>query len=396
MRKAVLVISAALLALNLLSCRDESRQRTNAVAGRAIETSLATLRRSAATVGDSLCFPTYGKEGHWKVKSSANWVSGFYGGCQWYGYAISGEPVFDSLARRWTMGIEKEKYNGNTHDLGFRFMCTFGNGLRFSGDAAFAEYCRSVRDTASLTLSRRFLPKSGVLSSDWDNEPVEGTVPCVIDIMMNLEILFETSLSTGDRSLYDIAVSHANTTWKDFVRQDGGTYHIVRYDAQSGEAVDKGQLQGDTKESTWSRGHAWLVYGMVAAYRYTQNPEYLVYAKKSADYFIEHLRDDHIAPWDFQSGDTQPDVSASAVVTSALYELITYLPKGKERRHYSEWADRMLEALCSPQYFIGDRTDCLLDHSVQYYHLGYNVDKPAVFADYYFLEALYRYKSLYL
>lgn len=373
-----------------------SRCRMNNVVKKASLISLETLRRSAASVGDSLCFPTYGKDGKWKVKSSANWVSGFYGGCQWYAYALSADPVYDSLSRRWTMGIEKEKYNRQTHDLGFRFMCTFGNAIRFSKDEAFREYCRQVRDTASVTLSGRFIPKSGVLSSDWDNEPMPGTIPCVIDIMMNLEILFETYLSTGDRTLYDIAVSHANTTWKDFVRQDGGTYHIVRYDAQSGKIVDRGQLQGDKKESTWSRGHAWLVYGMVVAYRYTKNPLYLEYATKSADYFINHLNNDNVAPWDFQSDDRQSDVSASAVVTSALYEMIGYLPKGKQRKHYSQWADRMLLALCGPEYFIAEKSDCLLDHSVQYYHLGYNVNKPAIFADYYFMEALYRYKSLYL
>lgn len=396
MKKTFAALSLVFASIGFLVCQGCARREMNATVEKTIATSLATLRRSAASVDDSLCFPSHGKEGKWKVKSSANWVSGFYGGCQWYAYAISGDSVYDSLARRWTMGIEKEKYNRNTHDLGFRFMCTFGNGIRFSKDDAFRSYCGPVRDTASVTLSHRFLPQAGVLSSDWDNEPVEGTVPCVIDIMMNLEILFETALSTGDRRLYDIAVSHANTTWKDFVRPDGGTYHIVRYDAVTGEVRDKGQLQGDTKESTWSRGHAWLVYGMVVAYRYTKDPAYLEYAKKSADYFIAHLNDDNVAPWDFQSGDRQPDASASAVVASALYEMISYLPEGKERKHYSEWADKMLLALCGPEYFIGGETDCLLDHSVQYYHLGYNVGKPSIYADYYFMEALYRYKSLYL
>ena len=27
-------------------------------------------------------------------------------------------------------------------------------------------------------------------------------------------------------------------------------------------------------------------------------------------------------------------------------------------------------------YFVGDKTDCLLDHSVQYYHLDHNVNRP--------------------
>lgn len=253
-----------------------------------------------------------------------------------------------------------------------------------------------MRDTAAITLSHRFCPEFGALSSDWDNEPIEGTTPCVIDIMMNLEILFEAAISMSDTTLYDMAISHANTTWRDFVREDGGTYHIVRYDSVSGAVVDRGQLQGDTRESTWSRGHAWLVYGLVVAYRYTGDNVYLERAMKAADYFIDHLNEDGIAPWDFQSEDRQTDVSASAVVASALYEMIGYLPCGRQKRHYSAQADRMLAALCGTDYFTADTSECLLAHSVQYYHLGYNVNRPAIFADYYFMEALYRYKEMYL
>lgn len=392
MTRAALILIVS--ALSFASCT--GRREMNALVRNTADISLKTLLRSAESVSDSTCFPSFGKEGHWKTKSSENWVSGFYGGCLWQAFAFSGDPQFERLARKWTDGIEREKYNRETHDLGFRFMCTFGNGFRMSSDTAFADYCRAVRDTAALTLSQRFHPESGVLSSDWDKEPIEGTIPCVIDIMMNLEILFEAALSTGDSRFYEIAVSHADATWRDFVREDGGTYHVVRYDVSDGSVRDRGQLQGDTKESTWSRGHAWLVYGMVVAYRYTKDERYLEYAEKAADYFISHLNEDGVAAWDFQSDDSQPDASASAVVASALYEMLNYIPKGEQRRHYAAEADRMLAALCSPAYFIGADTDCLLDHSVQYYHFGYNVDKPAIFADYYFLEALNRYKSIYL
>ena len=60
----------------------------------------------------------------------------------------------------------------------------------------------------------------------------------------------------------------------------------------------------------------------------------------------------------------------------------------------------MLKTLCSPSYFCGDRSGCLLEHSVRYYHKkdgndqDPNIDEPCVFADYYFMEALYRYKTM--
>lgn len=391
-------VTAALMLVFLYSCStvSQSRRQMNDLVSGVIEKSLTTLDRSAREIADTNTFPTYGRENlTWKTKPSKDWVSGFYGGCQWYAYALSGDPIYETYARQWTSGIEKEKYNTHTHDLGFRFMCTFGNGVRFAPEQPFTKDYAAIRDTAAVTLSHRFHPEFGALSSDWDKEPIEGTTPCVIDIMMNLEILFEAAKSLGNQRLYDMAVSHAQTTWRDFVREDGGTYHVVRYSTEDGAIVDRGQLQGDVKESTWSRGHAWLVYGLVVTYRYTGDTVYLDWAERAADYFIAGLREDGVAPWDFQCEDNQSDASASAVVVSALYEMITYLPKDKAD-YYGAKADMMLSALCDPQYFVAERSQCLLDHSVQYYHQKHNVNRPAIFADYYFMEALYRYKNLYL
>lgn len=161
-----------------------------------------------------------------------------------------------------------------------------------------------------------------------------------------------------------MCINHANTTWKDFRREDGGTYHVVRYDKDTGAVVDKNQLQGDTKESTWSRGHAWLVYGLVVCYRFTHDKLWLDRAEVAADYFIRNLN-----------------------------------PDSREKSYYNRKADMMLSALCSPSYFVGNTSSCLLAHSVRYYHVKDwnqepNIDEPCIFADYYFLEALYRYKTL--
>lgn len=371
-----------------------SRKEMNALVDKTLATSLECLARSTAEICDTLLYPTYGTPDlAWQVKSSKDWTSGFWPGCLWYAYEMSGRPEFETWAKAWTAGIEKEKFNPDTHDLGFRFMCTFGNGLKF--DPSLEEAYKPIVLAAAQTMANRFHPEFGALSSNWDRQPIENTTPCVIDIMMNLEILFWGAENGGDSSWAEIARTHANTTWRDFVRADGGTYHIVRYEKETGRIIDRGQLQGDVKESTWSRGHAWLIYGLVATYRFTHEQYYLDKAKLAADYFIRNLNEDGIAAWDFQSEDTQTDVSASAIVTSALYEMITYLD-GHEKDYFSAQADRMLAALCRPPYFTeGKGTNCLLDHSVQYYHLGHNVNRPCSFADYYFMEAMSRYRKLY-
>lgn len=401
------LITTLSIVILLFSCgrpEPSGREELNTIVENAIRLSLKAVAKTAVDITDTLAYPTYAtRDGlKWRTAPSANWVSGFWPGCLWYSYALSGDSRFASWAKSWGSGLEKEKYNRNTHDLGFRFMCSYGNAIRFMPEV-YKDSFTPIVQTAAQTLSLLYHPEFKALCSNWDekNAPA-NTTPCVIDIMMNLELLFWAAEHCGEQGLKELAVNHANTTWKDFLREDDGTYHIVRYDSVTGEIVDKNQLQGDVRESTWSRGHAWLVYGLVVCYRFLGEQKYLDRAKRAADYFIRNLNPDGIANWDFQSDINYTDASASAIVCSALYELLDYLPEGREKDYYSLQADRMLKSLCSDDYFCAGKSGCLLGHSVRYYHkLGVegqnpNIDEPCIFADYYFLEALYRYKNLYL
>jgi unsaturated chondroitin disaccharide hydrolase len=211
---------------------------------------------------------------------------------------------------------------------------------------------------------------------------------------MNLELLFWASQNGGPAYYAENAGTHVLTTARDFVRPDGGTYHIVRYDTSTGAFINKGTLQGAGDETTWSRGHAWGMYGMLVAYRYTKDRRFLNTAMRLADYFLNHLESDYVSNWDFQSTVKVRDVSATCIVTSGLFEMIKYIENDSLRSHYQKGAEAMLASLCSAPYFTEGRdTNCLLDHSTQYLPLNSNVDVPAIFADYYFLEALLRYRA---
>ena len=251
----------------------------------------------------------------WKLKGSDDWTSGFYPGCLWYAYEASGDTRFEHWAIAWTASIEHEALNRDTHDLGFRFMCSFGNGLRLGNGPDVGRY-REILLTAASTLSKRYNPKIGCLSSNWDRMSIQNSFPVIIDIMMNLDLLFWASQNGGPSSDAEIARRHAQTVCRDFIRPGGGTYHIVRFDSTSGKIINKGTLQGAGDETTWSRGQAWALYGMVVAYRYTKDKEFLEAAEKLADYFLNHLAADHVANWDFQSELKHPDASATCIAAS--------------------------------------------------------------------------------
>ncbi len=398
MKRTIIILLVSFLVLTnvFISCTPNKRNQLDEKVDHVIQISLECMSRSVSEVATPSLYPTYAtKDLKWKLEGSSNWVSGFYPGSLWKAYELSNDEKFKKWAEEWTAGIEDQKYNSKTHDLGFRFGSAFGNGLRLAPNHSATKGYKTILLTAASTADSRFFPQAGVYPSDWDANPAPNSQPMVIDVMMNLELLMWAAKNGGDSEIMQRCISHTQNSFKDLIRLDGGSFHVVRYDKDSGEVLNKGQLQGDSDSSTWSRGHAWMVYGLVVVYRYTKDPQYLDMVMKVTDYFLNHLPPDQIANWDFQSELNHRDASASAIVASALFELQDYIQITEKKEYYLNKAERILESLCSPAYFSnGAGTNCLLLHSTQYFGVTENTDVPCSFADYYFLESLVRYKRI--
>ena len=122
----------------------------------------------------------------------------------------------------------------------------------------------------------------------------------------------------------------------------------MSYDTLTGEAVKKQTRQGAFDESSWARGQAWGLYGYTMAYRETKKTEFLNQAEHIANYILNvaKLPDDFVPYWDFSLTNTsnEPrDVSAAAIIASALYELSNYSSENKDR--YIQTANQILKAL---------------------------------------------------
>ncbi|MCX6308651.1 MAG: glucuronyl hydrolase, partial [Bacteroidia bacterium] len=142
--------------------------------------------------------------GSLRLVPSSDWCSGFFPGNLWFLYELTGNETWKQKADRFTKKIEPEKRNGTTHDMGFKMLCSFGNGYRLTNNK---EYEKILIESA-YTLSKRFNPKAGVILS-WDHSKDQWGFPVIIDNMMNLELLFYAFHHTGDSLFYKIAVSHA-------------------------------------------------------------------------------------------------------------------------------------------------------------------------------------------
>ncbi|MBK5719335.1 glycoside hydrolase family 88 protein [Dysgonomonas sp. Marseille-P4677] len=353
-------------------------------------------------------YPRTIKDGKLSTTNMYDWTSGFFPGSLWYLYELTGDSTWKSKAEKWTSSLEPLKTFTGHHDLGFMMYCSYGNALRL---APRPEYKDIIIESAN-SLASRFDERTQVIKSwnhhkSWDGES-ESFYPVIIDNMMNLEMLLEASKLSGNKRLYDIAVAHANTTLKNHFRDDFGSYHVVHYDTITGAPITKVTAQGYSDNSTWARGQAWAVYGYTMMYRETKDSIYLNTAIKLMDYYLKNLPEDLVPLWDFNVGqegytpqgvsyavefrEKLKDASAAAIVCSALFDL----GKLTNDKRYIDIGIKMLESLASPSYRaqLGSNDGFLLMHSVGSIPHHSEIDVPLVYADYYFLEALVRYKRL--
>ena len=326
------------------------------------------------------------------TSNSGWWCSGFYPGTLLYLYEQTKDAALYAEAVRIMKQLEKEKNNTSTHDLGFMMFCSFGNANRLVPTPAYKDILLS----SAKSLATRFNPTVGAIKS-WDGKANEYLV--IIDNMMNLELLFWATKISGDSSFYKIAVTHANTTIKNHFRPDYSSYHVVNYNTQTGEVQQRRTAQGYADESAWARGQAWGLYGFTVMYRETKDRKYLDQANHIAQFILNHpnLPADKIPYWDFNAPgipNALRDASAGAIMASALLELSNYADENSAARYF-DVAQIILQSLSSPQYkaAVGTNGGFILKHSVGHLPQQSEVDVPLTYADYYFVEAMRRYKE---
>jgi len=324
------------------------------------------------------------------------WCSGFYPGTLWYIFEYTADSSIKKEAERRLAILEKEQYYTGNHDLGFMMYCSFGNAYRITQKPAY----KNIIFNAANSLATRYRPSIKAIQS-WDSSK-NFNCPVIIDNMMNLELLEWVSNNGGSKRFHEIAVTHSNTTLKNQFRSDYSSYHVLDYDLKEGSVSRKVTHQGYSSESAWSRGQVWGLYGYTVMYRSTKTPVYLKQATNIAQFILKHpnMPADGVPFWDFDAPgipNAPRDASAGAILASALLELSQYT-KGKQKADYIKFAEKILQRLSSDIYRakLGDNGGFLLMHSVGSMPHKSEVDVPLTYADYYFVEALMRYKKWYL
>ena len=316
------------------------------------------------------------------------WTNGFYAGQLWQLYHAYGVEQFKTVAE----GIEKKldgslmNYQGMDHDSGFKWLLTSVANYKMTGKAE----SRNRALLAAANLAGRFNLAGRYIRAwnEWNPGDESNAGWAIIDCMMNLPLLYWASEQANDPRFTQIAMAHADTAMKAFVRENGSVAHIVRFNPFTGEMIDTLGGQGIEVGSSWTRGQAWAVYGFALSYRHTKKEEYLETAKKVGRYFANSVPESGFVPVDFcqDSFLDWEDDSAAAIAACGLLEIEQYV-EGEEKKFFHEAAMKLLTTLVENRCNWSEDTDNIIEKCSSCYH-DQNHNFSLIYADYYFTEAI--------
>lgn len=328
-------------------------------------------------------------------KTNINWwTNGFWGGMMWLMYSGTANEEYKKTAQRSEEMLDAalENYDMLDHDAGFMWHLLSGANYRITGN----QKSRSRTLHAAATLFSRYNISGGYIRA-WNHEYAEGWT--IIDCLMNLPLLYWASEELHDDRFKKVALSHANMSLRDHIRDDGSVNHIVEHDVQTGDMITAHGGQGYSDNSCWSRGLAWAVYGMVLSYKYTKDEAYLNAAIKTANYFIANCAwNGYKTPVDFRAP-LEPiyyDSTAGVCTACALLELSEYVSEAEEYR-YTEAALNILKT--TDEFFCNYDSDydSVVQMGTERYPKSENAIAkthiPLVYGDFFYVEAMLKLKG---
>lgn len=324
------------------------------------------------------------------------WTSGFWPGILWVMYDVTGREHYREAAWDWDVRMEQcmiAEANFH-HDVGFQFLPTAVIKHTLTGDRDGRRRGLAAANflAGRFNLEGRFLRAWNPTANPnaWN---AANTGWAIIDSMMNLSLLFWASEELGDPRFKQIAMAHADTVLRHFIRGDGSVIHIGSFDPATGEFIEAIGGQGCGPQSAWSRGNAWALHGLANTYRCTGEARYLDTARQVAHYFIAALEPDAVPLWDFRVDEPDPageprDTSAASCAASGLLEIADAV-RPAEARLYREAAVRMLASL-TDNYAEWDREEHqpILREGTGHKPAGQNINVGLIYGDYFYVEAI--------
>ena len=342
---------------------------------------LEKIDKTLLTVGDN--FPHFTENGSWVITEFGDWTGGFWVGQLLWAYHYTGKKKYFNSAEKCMIKLESRLDSRTMNfDLGFVFKTSFVDAYQLTGDEKYCE----VAIRAAEKLLTFYHSKSHLLYTIYPEraDKLDKTVgSSIVDVMMNLGLLWWAGVQTGEEKFIETAIRHANQTAELFVRSDGSTYHVVDFDLASGIIVNRGTIHGLNDESTWARGHAWAINGFIQAYNATGERSFIETVNSLVEYLFSSSFKDNYFIWDLDMPldvNTTYDSSSAVIVADGFLHI-------KENKGFYDSGKAIISYLLK-NFIANDQNHGILPNCTAYYNDGVGIHEATVWGDYYLLSSI--------
>ena len=331
------------------------------------------------------------------------WNQGFWTGILWLSYELTGDEKYkniamghiDSYCKRIEEAYErrvKDNFSTVGHDVGFLYSLSCVAAYKLTGDEAAKKAALMAADH----LLYRYHEKGQFIQA-WGQIGDPNAYRLIVDCLLNIPILYWASEVTGDPKYADAAYKHFRTTVDVAIREDASSFHTYYFDPQTGAPLKGVTKQGTSDDSCWSRGQAWIIYGMMLTRKYVNDPDAICICEAATNFYLNRLPKDYVPFWDLvftEEDKEERDSSAAAIAMCGILELLKYLPEGDTKKLFGNAIDLTMESL----YQNYSTKDCpesngLLLHAVYSKPNHVGIDECNIWGCYFYLEALMRMRN---
>lgn len=362
---------------------------------RAIKNCLKKVDQNITKLGE--LFPTPATENNtYAPIKNIEWTNGFWTGILWLCYEYSGSDTYKNLAEKHVLDfldrIEKNR-EVEHHDLGFLYSVSCVSAYKLTGN----EYAKKAAILAADKLISRYQEKGAFIQA-WGTLGAKENYRLIVDCLLNIPLLYWATEVTGNTNYREIADNHYQTTIHNAIRSDASAFHTFYFDPKNGKPLYGKTRQGYSDDSSWARGQSWLIYGIALNHSYNENNQNIPYYQAVTNYYLNRLPKDFVNYWDLIFGDNDgqaKDSSATAIAICGMNLMNQFLPESSEYKLIYKYAQHaMLESLIDNYTEISSEGVVpLLTNGVYSWHSGKGINEGNTWGDYFYLEALIRFKK---
>lgn len=361
----------------------------------AIRTCVKKVDKNMVKLGEMFPSPATENDTYVPIKN-IEWTNGFWTGILWLCYEVTGEEKYKKLADK---NVEtfvqriKENIEVEHHDLGFLYSISCVSSYKLTGNEAAKEAALLAADK----LMTRYQAKGEFIQA-WGELGKQENYRLIVDCLLNIPLLYWASSVTGESSYLEVANKHYQSTINNAIREDASAYHTFYFDAETGKPAYGKTRQGYSDDSSWARGQAWLIYGIALNHFYRNDDNNIALFEAVTNYFLNRLPEDGVCYWDLifdDDSEQSKDSSAAAIAICGLNLMDKFLPESNPYKLVYKYASHAILGSLIDNY-TDSKTEgisALINEGVYSWHSGKGVNEGNIWGDYFYLEALVRFKK---